>query len=623
MKKKYYLEVKKLYNKGFYISALSLRGRNKENAEITLAEGLNVISGASDTGKTFIFECINYVFGGSTKPKNIIESNGYTEILIEITTYDERVFTLKRNLTDGKMFKYDCGLKEIYKQAPIEIGNQHNKDDENNYSSFLLSLSGATYKNVVKNKSGHTTSFSFRDFVHISMLHEKKIIESASPIYSEGSRFTKTRSESVFRTIMTGKDDSAFEENKKSDTEKLRAKAKIDVLEDMIVSTRLQIEELTSELKSVNFNIEDFEKSISDLKVQLSEKKQTINLLESKKQQYWDTLQILKSDKMLLNEIKSRFNLLKKNYESDLERLAFIEEAEYYLGQLIDVKCPICNSDFISEVPELNQAVAAEIDKIRFQLYDLNETIKETEQKIVVKENEIQQINNEIKKIDTILEEELKPILGKFNEKIDELILLRDKYKEREFHVEKLTQLQKERDYFKKIVENNNTTLTVNNDINENSIKLFCNIIKKLLEEWKIEEHITVEFDHDKKDIIVNGKAKGSFGKGYAAVLNSAFVIGILQYTIMLGLPHPKVIVLDSPLTTFKGKDKSTSSDEFVINDEVKQAFFKYLSTQKSGMQFIILDNAIPPKEVIPKIKYYYFTKNESLGRYGFIPLQK
>lgn len=92
----------------------------------------------------------------------------------------------------------------------------------------------------------------------------------------------------------------------------------------------------------------------------------------------------------------------------------------------------------------------------------------------------------------------------------------------------------------------------------------------------------------------------------------------------MLGLPHPKVIVLDSPLTTFKEreKDKSISSDEIVINDEVKQAFFKYLSTQKSGMQFIILDNAIPPKEVIPKIKYYNFTKNESLGRYGFIPLQ-
>jgi len=609
-------------NSGFYISALSVRGRGKDTAEVTLSEGLNVIAGASDTGKTYIFECINYVFGSTVIPKQIVEGNGYTEVLIELTTREGTFYTLRRNFADGKMYKYDCDLAQIENESPTEIGNQHSKDDVKNYSSFLLSLIGAPYKNVAKNKGGHTTSFSYRDFIHITMLHEKKIIDTLSPIYSEGSRFTKTRNESVFKTIMTGNDDSVFEGNKKNDTEKIRSRLKIDFFEDRIVTTRIKIEELNAVLKRVEFNIGDFDKSIANLKIELSKKQQTINTLEREKQEVWGQLQFLRSDAQLLRELRSRFSLLKKNYSSDIERLSFIEEADFYLGQLIDVKCPTCNSEIPMDYSEVQQqSLAAEIHKIKFQIQDLNETIDETEIKITKKENEIKEIEANISKIDRIIKEELKPVLENFNFEIDELIILRDKYIARELYESELNELILERDILKNSVSTHKDSKEIDRDINENSIRLFITIIKELLTEWKLEEDINVTFDRKTNDIIVNGKSKGTFGKGYAAILNSAFVIGILKFTSMVGLAHPKVIVLDSPLTTFKEKDNSIYESN--VNDEVKQAFFKYLSNQNTGMQFIVLDNAEPSETLRSRINYYHFSKNKNVGRYGFIPINK
>jgi len=52
---------------GFQLNYLTLTGPAVDDATVTFGSGLNVISGPSDTGKTFIAECIDYAFGSSTK----------------------------------------------------------------------------------------------------------------------------------------------------------------------------------------------------------------------------------------------------------------------------------------------------------------------------------------------------------------------------------------------------------------------------------------------------------------------------------------------------------------------------------------------------------------------------
>lgn len=69
---------------GFKINKLIMVGKGKKDASLEFGSGLNVISGPSDTGKTFIFQSLDYVFGGRNKPKEIEEAKGYEEVYVEI-----------------------------------------------------------------------------------------------------------------------------------------------------------------------------------------------------------------------------------------------------------------------------------------------------------------------------------------------------------------------------------------------------------------------------------------------------------------------------------------------------------------------------------------------------------
>lgn len=66
------------------LKKLILTGNGKQDAVIDFNEGLNVIAGASDTGKSFAFECINFILGSSEAPSCPPEAKGYQAVFAEI-----------------------------------------------------------------------------------------------------------------------------------------------------------------------------------------------------------------------------------------------------------------------------------------------------------------------------------------------------------------------------------------------------------------------------------------------------------------------------------------------------------------------------------------------------------
>lgn len=60
----------------FFIESLTLKGPAKADAQLTFADGLNVVSGASDTGKSYALSCIDFAFGASSAPSPIPEAAG-------------------------------------------------------------------------------------------------------------------------------------------------------------------------------------------------------------------------------------------------------------------------------------------------------------------------------------------------------------------------------------------------------------------------------------------------------------------------------------------------------------------------------------------------------------------
>ena len=108
-------------------------------------------------------------------------------------------------------------------------------------------------------------------------------------------------------------------------------------------------------------------------------------------------------------------------------------------------------------------------------------------------------------------------------------------------------------------------------------------------------------------------------GKGYRAITHAAFTIALMRFCRLKGLPHSGFVVLDSPLNPFRGQVIAAGPDG-VINVEIKDAFYRDLALDKSGNQYIILENTEPPADLTPQMNYIQFTQNASVGRFGFFP---
>lgn len=86
---------------GFELRSLRVTGLNKADAVMTFGPGLNVVSGPSDTGKSYLLEAIDFMLGGQTPPRQIPESVGYDRAHLTIEARAGSRFELTRALTGG------------------------------------------------------------------------------------------------------------------------------------------------------------------------------------------------------------------------------------------------------------------------------------------------------------------------------------------------------------------------------------------------------------------------------------------------------------------------------------------------------------------------------------------
>ena len=110
-----------LMSNGIYFTKVAALGTNKPIAELSFKTGLNVVTGASDTGKSYLIDCIDYILGAREEPKKIKEAKEYEKIRAEIRTFDGRVFTLNRQFDDNSIYVAECAFEEFDNKAPRRL----------------------------------------------------------------------------------------------------------------------------------------------------------------------------------------------------------------------------------------------------------------------------------------------------------------------------------------------------------------------------------------------------------------------------------------------------------------------------------------------------------------------
>jgi hypothetical protein len=617
-------------DKRFYIEKLVVSGIGVQEASLKFTTGVNLIIGSSDTGKSYVYQCIDYLLGSANCPKDIPESDGYTEAYLQIRSNDNRVFTICRDVkTPSKAIISETVYEKYQTSTKVSLGEKNATLKGNNISEFLLRLMGVEDVLLKMNANNKTRKLSFRDIARLTLIDESRIITEGSPVYTSMNNYLDfTVEKSVFRFLLTENFDNELIEKEEKKVFESRIKGKMDLIKSLLDSKNQFIEDIQKALP--NISPDEINNRITKLLERLGASTKLIEELTSKRELLFEKFQELKSLKLQNDEYLKRFYLLREHYTNDLNRLNFILEGEYLFKQLITKDCPICGTKMDEEHLKclaknkenkaIGESVKIEGQKIELKLKDLEATIKTTKRDTEITTVEIEKLDSSLKGINSELHSELIPLRESFQNQIKQLIDLNKAEQEIITAKKDISNLFAENNLLVKELQSKLKPEVAKVDFEYTVLKTFSEHVEKFLSAWKFPKLTSVEFNSTHKifDLNISGRGRNSHGKGVRAVSYSAFIIGLLDYCIEESKPHSGFIVLDSPLTTYHNNQKRETDDE--VNIDMQGAFFNDLTKVKNDRQIIILDNKIPPLDVISKVNYIQFSSEANSIRKGFFP---
>jgi len=611
---------------GFLIRTIRAIGANLPKAEVTFQDGLNVITGASETGKTYILQCIDYMLGGQTPPKDVDEGKGYETLLLEYEVRGSGKAVLERSLRSGGDFRhYSIPLEQWVQNVGFtELHQSHDADREDTVSHLFLTLSGLAGAMLLESASGKNKSVSFRDICRFSIIREGDIIADRSPILAGDRYFKDPVCVSMFGIFLTGRDYRSVIAAPDIKVNKAKWQANTELLGELIEEVNRQAAIAIEDPVGLRAKIREFEEQIESATSTVDRTIAAINTAVANRQEQWRSAAKLRTRLAVVEQLLQRFALLDDHYKSDLERLQFLVEGEHYLSQLGTIHCPVCGKlmddhtkDELKADSEkktnIQRAAKAEILKITIHINDLektthslNEEQAQLREAIAGHEKNIATAENEIK-------DNLDPQIKALKKTIEDATRAKADLAISEFNRQRGQDLMDRREALGKEPRQKKVKLANAAAIDTGELRKFCDRVENILRAWKLPDVGTVEFAK-KWQIVVGGKS--TFGKGYIALIRTAFTIALMQHALGKNR-HPGMSVIDSPLTSFK------QQDSYQMDADVKVAFYKNLLVLPENQQVIIIENESPPAEVESRLAHTHFSRTIGQGRYGFFPFPR
>jgi hypothetical protein len=608
---------------GFAFRRLALIGPGKVPAEVTFMRGLNVIGGPSDSGKSFIAQCIDYALGGGAAPKDIPEAEGYSSVVIDIeANTDGRVYSLERSFRGGEVLCKTDGRPDRVLAAKHQGGKEYT------VSQFLLDLSGLGSKKVRTNEQCKTRPLSFRDIARLVIIDEETVIKEDSPVLS-GQFTSKTVESGVFRLLLTGTDDSSIIAKEDSKVAKGRQAGKVELLEGLLKATRERLAELgeaVSSLAEEHDRLTRIEALIQTALAERNAAQASVVPLQTKRSTAWKALKAVQSKLAVLSELQMRFDLLGQQYESDLRRLEAIAEAGVRLDQLKEERCPICGAlaehqhhEHPKAIPtpaDVSQACKAEAAKTSKLLQDLQTTR-------AVNASEIEQLQGtrdtrqaELDAISSELNELMEQLVDVASKKVDELRVRAEYCRKAIEHLERIQELEEllqEANRPKK----KQKMAVAGAAVSTAQADPFSREVEALLKAWHFPDLDRVSFSENDQDVVISGRARKSHGKGVRAITRAAFNLALLRLCIEGERPFPNFVLIDSPLLVYEEPDAGEST----FPQDIKKHFWESVKASFTDAQVIIIENRnqVPDDGPLSNVNVIRFTGNDQ-GRRGFIP---
>ncbi|MCC5987222.1 MAG: hypothetical protein JJT95_06020 [Pararhodobacter sp.] len=609
------------------IRYLAYFGPDRSPAALKFEPGLNVVCGASETGKSFIAESIDFMLGQEKPVRDIPERAGYDRTRLVIESADHPPLTLDRSVEGGNFRAYDEILYEDQpSKEPRTVRWKHAASRTDTLSYELLNRIGYAGCVLRKNAAGATRSLSFRDLARLCVVTEEEIQRRSSPVLS-GQWVASTAEYAAFKLMLTGSDDRALVSTNDSPARRERDGGKIELLDQMIGELQDELDEDGVDEGELNDQKEKLEASLEARTQALSAVQREFSSLMGSRAEAATDLKRAKARMVELSELVDRFTLLDRHYESDVNRLQAIHESGTLFVHLEAKPCPLCGahpgdqhleSECDGNTEAVVMAADSEIEKIRRLRAELDDTLVTLKAELSQLSESVPALQSKYDRIDTELGEVASPAVSQerasYNELMTELGTVRSSLDK----IDRLNSLMQRRaDLDEEGGSDDGSSQTTKTLIPKSVLDEFAQEIQQILEDWDYPDASRVFFDESKKDIQISGKERGSTGKGLRAITHAAFTIGLMQFCRDRDLPHPGFIVLDSPLLAY-WKPEGDADD--LRGSDLKEKFYRYLLGMSKVNQVIIIENEHPPEFVEKEAPVTVFTRNPGVGRYGFFP---
>jgi hypothetical protein len=609
-------------------------GPEKEPTEYTFTSGLNILWGASDTGKTFLALAIDFMLGAGSL-KDIPERVGYDRVLLGITTADGKDYTLQRSIDGGSFRRFDGLLTDPPKdkKAGTTLSAAHSSKNYANLSHWLLQQIGLDQKDVLWSATkGEKRALGFRALAHLFLIPYPKITQAFSPLY-DGQYQDQTREYGVFKLLLTGLDDSALTEETAAEIEAAtpgnKPPVRPEVLEQMIFGYEEELATLTE-------NPDGLDADETAIEEELEELQKTFDVMEGKilqtsqqRKEVYDRHSQLGVRRNEINELQERFKLLDAQYTNDIKRLVAIEESGQFFVLQEPMACPLCgaapegqNHDAACDgnVAAVTQAATAEIAKIRTLQAELHSTVAALTKERYEVISERKSLEGRWNEYQKQMETALSPDFAEVRKRRDALIERRSTIQQAIALNKRIKALKRRLDEpatpppEKRVIEKPSGS-GVNQYISKTVLRDFSTTVGKILADWHFPGPTDVYFDEAVRDVVIGGRPRGSRGAGLCAITFSAFTLALFEYCRSRKMPHPGLVILDSPLIAYK---EPKADDEGIIGTDLKLRFYEHLQTFAGNEQIFIIDNTDPPEHFLEKATQ--FTGNPNIPRCGLFP---
>ncbi|HEX2552743.1 MAG TPA: AAA family ATPase [Microvirga sp.] len=611
---------------GLRIRHLAFHGPNRDPAAVEFGAGLNLLYGASDTGKSFVVEAIDFMLGGKTALRDIPERIGYERVMLGIEAMDGEQFTLSRS-ADGGNFQLFEGLHSAPPPPETEareLADQHSERSADNLSSFLLEKCGLNGKRVRRNRPGDTNSLSFRNLARLMIVTETEITSQRSPL-TDGNPTADTPNFATFKLLLTGVDDSALVAQKAATPGDQTREAQINLLDQLIGEFRDRIKELTKQPKELEDQLEKLESSLEAYTQQLSVSEADYRRLSGRRRELRERLEQGRDRRAEIASLLQRFDLLGQHYTSDIERLQGIEEAGTLFSVLGHAQCPICgaapehhrrDTECGGNVNAVVAAARSEIAKIALLQTELGDTVAALRREGSGFDRRLPKIEEELSSVSSELEGLTSPRVRQLRASYGELADKRGEVREALAIYRTLQDMEKRREDLEQGSEQRASAVS-DGDLPTTVAASFAERVETILKEWHFPGADRVYFDAKARDLVIGGKLRTARGKGLRAITHAAFTIGLLEYCRANRTPHPGFVVLDSPLLAYREPE---GDDVDLLGTDLNAQFYSYLSKLPGDRQVIVVENRDPPSEITARPNVVMFSKNPHSGRYGFFP---